>query len=258
MWWADPNWRMTKLFLLALALMVSVMKLIAFLLPATTQTGRPFISWMLLAPDSVVRWRPAVGIRRVLLRILLLLGAVSLSFWVYARLVHAFQIRGILLSYLAVPILLLVVEFIVALTGLIFLPGGRPFPAVHHRPWSARSLADFWGNRWNMWVNDWFRYTIFTRLRRRPVLALFLAFAVSGLMHEWVINLPLYCLTGRVLFGTMMLYFLIQPVGILLERRFLKGHRWLMIMFAWAMVVAPSPLMLNEGMLRVLHLWPKE
>lgn len=50
-------------------------------------------------------------------------------------------------------------------------------PALHRRPWAARSVADFWGSRWNLWFSDWFRYCIFSRLRRRPVFALFLAFA---------------------------------------------------------------------------------
>lgn len=99
---------------------------------------------------------------------------------------------------------------------------------------------------------------IFSRLRRRPVFALFLVFAVSGLMHEWVINVPLYHLTGRMLFGSMMAYFLLQAVGILVERCLLKGHPRLMVMFVWLVVFVPSPLVLNEGLLRVLNLWPEQ
>jgi hypothetical protein len=185
----------------------------------------------------------------------MLSGVVWLSYWIYWQLIHAFQIRGIFLSYLAVPILLLVHELLIALVNLIFLPSGHLLPALHRRPWVARSIADFWGNRWNLWFSDWFRYTIFSRLRRRPIFALFLVFAVSGLMHEWVINVPLYCLTGRILFGTMMIYFLLQAVGILCERHFLKSHPRLMAAFVWLVVFVPSPLVLNEGLLRVLHLW---
>ena len=83
-----------------------------------------------------------------------------------------------------------------------------------------------------------------------------LAFAVSGLLHEWVINVPLYFVTGRVLFGTMMLYFLIQAAGVLIERRFKKHPAW-MRAFTWLVVLAPVPLVLNEGLLRTLHLWPE-
>jgi hypothetical protein len=88
------------------------------------------------------------------------------------------------------------------------------------------------------------------------VFALLLAFAISGLLHEWFINVPLYFVTGRALFGSMMIYFLLQAAGILWERHFLKGHPRLMVAFAWLVVFVPSPLELNEGVLRLLHLWP--
>jgi hypothetical protein len=141
--------------------------------------------------------------------------------------------------------------------NLFLLPCGYLLPALHCRPWAARSIADFWGNRWNLWASDWFRYVIFGRLRRRPMFALFLVFAASGIMHECVINFPLYCVTGRVLFGTMMIYFLLQAVGILVERYFLKGHPRLLMTFVWLVVFVPSPLVLNEGYLRALLLWPE-
>jgi hypothetical protein len=256
MWPDNVNWQMTVLFLLALALLGFAMKLVALLLPTTSQIQRHGISWVLVSPDSVLRSQPAAGARPILLRILILFSAVLLSYWVYWQLVRGFQVRGIFLSYLAVPILLLAGEFLVAVETLFFLPGGLLLPALHRRPWAARSIADFWGNRWNLWFSDWFRYCIFSRLRRRTLFALFLVFAISGLMHEWVTNFTLYHVTGRALFGSMMLYFLLQAAGILAERRFLKGHPRLMTVFVWLVVVVPVPLVLNEGLLRVLHLWP--
>jgi predicted transporter len=116
-------------------------------------------------------------------------------------------------------------------------------------------VGDFWGNRWNLWYSDWSRYAIFRRLRSRPVLALLLAFAISGVLHEWVINVTLYFVTGRALFGTMMMYFLIQGAGVLVERRF-KKHRCFAVVFTWLVVLAPVPLVINEGLLRAMHLWP--
>jgi len=253
----NPDWQMTKLFLLALAVMGLVMKLAALLLPAKGPIERRAMSWVLVSPDSVLRSQRVTSVWPVVLRALLLSGAVVVSYWVYWQLVTRFQLRGILLSYLAGPILLLVMEAFVALESLIFLPSGYLLPALHHRPLAARSVADFWGNRWNRWFNDWFRYVLFGRMRGRPVFALFLIFAVSGLLHEWGINFPFYWLTGKNLLGTMMLYFLLQPAGILIERRFLKGHPRAMVLFAWLMVYVPSPLVLNEAMLRVVHLWPE-
>ena len=256
MWPDNANWQMTVLFLLALATLGFVMKLVALLLPTKGQIQRHGISWVLVSPDSVLRSQPATSVPPVVLRILILSVLLLSSYSVFWQLVSGFQLRGIFLSYLAAPCLFLMSEFLVAVETLLFLPGGRLLPALHRRPWAARSIADFWGNRWNLWFSDWFRYCLFSRLRRRPVFALFLVFAISGLMHEWVTNFTLYHLTGRVLFGSMMIYFLLQAVGIFVERRFLKGHPRLMAVFIWLVVYAPVPLVLNEGLLRVLHLWP--
>jgi hypothetical protein len=137
------------------------------------------------------------------------------------------------------------------------MPTGQLLPPLHCRLWRTRSLADFWGRRWNLWFSDWFRYSILSQLRRRPVLALIVIFAISGVMHEWVINVPLYCLTGAAWFGSMMVYFPLQAVGILVERRFLNGHDSLKVIFAWFVILAPAPLIMNEGLLRTLHLWPE-
>jgi membrane bound O-acyltransferase family protein len=252
----DPNWQMTVFFLLALAVMGFVMKLVALLLPAKREIERRAVSWVLISPDSVLRAQRATGPGPVVPRILMLFAAGLLSYWIYWQLVRGFQIHGILLSYLAVPFLLLIGESLVAIGNLFLLPCGYMLPALHCRPWAARSIADFWGSRWNLWASDWFRYVIFGRLRRRPMFALFLVFAASGVMHECVINVPLYCVTGRILFGTMMAYFLLQAVGILVERHFLNGHPRLMVMFVWLVVFVPLPLVLNEGYLRVLQLWP--
>lgn len=251
----DPNWQMTVFFVLALAVMGFVMKLVASFLPVTIQMERPHLFWLLLSPVSHRRLQPIVTIRKVLLRAALLFGALILSYWIFWWLVRAGLIRGIALSYCAAPVLLLMSETLVAFMTVLWLPSGRLLPSIHNRPWLARSVADFWGNRWNLWFSDWSRHAIFRPLRSRPVFAVILAFAVSGLLHEWVINVPLYFVTGRALFGTMMLYFLFQAAGILVERRF-KRRSTFAVVFTWLVVFAPAPLVINEGLLRTLHLWP--
>jgi len=54
----------------------------------------------------------------------------------------------------------------------------------------------------------------------------------------------------------MMVYFLLQAAGVMVERRFLKGNARAKTLFAWLVVFVPAPLVLNEGLLRTLHLWP--
>lgn len=257
MWPDDPNWQMNRLFVLAVALTLCAMKLIALLLPATHEANQRHLFWLLPSPTSLKRLRPIVTIRQELFRTAVLCGALVLSLWIYARLVHVTHIRGVALSYCAMPVLLLATESFAAVMTVLWLPSGQRLPSLHNRPWLARSVADFWGNRWNLWFSDWCRYAIFQRLRRRPVFALVLAFIVSGLLHEWVINVPLYFASGRALFGTMMLYFLLQAGGVLVERR-CKGRPVCTLAFAWVVVLAPSPLIINEGLLRTLLIWPEQ
>jgi hypothetical protein len=254
---SDLNWQMTGFFLLALALMGFVMKLVALLLPATASSNRAGVFWLLLSPNSLRRLQPAVAPWRVVFQTLLWFGAVLLSYKLYWWLVGVVPIRGLLLSYAALPVLVVMGEFLTALARMLLMPSGQLLPPLHCHLWLTRSLADFWGRRWNLWFSDWFRYSILSRLRRRPVLALIVIFAISGVMHEWVINVPLYYLTGAAGFGSMMIYFPLQAVGILLERRFLKGRNSLKVAFAWLVILAPAPLLMNEGLLRTLHLWPE-
>ena len=68
MWPDDPNWQMTVFFLLALALMGFVMKLVAMLRPAPILQYRPHVFWLLLSPASNRRLRPIESVPGVLLR----------------------------------------------------------------------------------------------------------------------------------------------------------------------------------------------
>jgi len=248
---------MTLLFFLLLAILGFCMKLAVLLLPSRSTTTRwAFILSPFVTPDLLDRWIPASQWRQVYTRFVASTVALIAHYWIYGSLVARFEIRGVLLSYLAVPILLLMGPPLVALVSLIWLPTGRIVPPVHDYPLHSRSLAEFWGRRWNLWFSRWFRLVIFDRMRSRPKLAVILVFLVSGVMHEWVINLPFYLVTGRNLFGSMMIYFLLNGIGVLFENKFLKRRPVARRVFVWTMVVGPVPLMLNEGMLQVLHVWP--
>ena len=144
----------------------------------------------------------------------------------------------------------------IAPVPLLWLPTGWRLPPLVDHPAQTRGVTEFWSRRWNLWFSDWFHHAIFSRMRGHPVWALFTVFAVSGVMHEWVVNVPLYFLTGRICFGSMMIYFLLQPVAILVERRFLARAPIARVALAWLAVVGPVPLLLHEGLLRVLCLWP--
>src|SRR5688572_25429097 len=244
---------MSILLVLAVVLLGFLMKLAALLIPNNSQETRwPFLLSPLPSPNSVGRVQSTALVPH--LRRALLFGIIfGVYYWTYWQVVRHFELKGIVLSYLAAPALWLGGEVVSAVVPL--LANGRLPPTLHNPP-LARSVTEFWGRRWNLWFSDWFRYTIFQPLRRKPILAVILIFFVSGIMHELVVNVTLFFVTGRILFGSMMLYFLLQPIGILVERRFTRSNSPAKILFTWLVVLGPAPLILNEGLLRALQLWP--
>ncbi len=202
------------------------------------------------------RMLPLSAAPALIRRFVVFLGVCICAYWLYWQLLRNVQPPLILLSYLGALILWPVGEALGSLIPFLTMPSGRLLPLPHGAtPPLAKSLSEFWGRRWNVWVSDLFRQTIFRPLQSRPMFALVLVFLISGLLHELAINVPLYIVTGRKLFGTMILYFLLQAIGILIERK--MHNRTARIFLVWLFVFGTVPLMVNEGMLRILHLWPE-
>ncbi len=83
-------------------------------------------------------------------------------------------------------------------------------------PWRARSLANFWGGRWNRAFSYVANRALFRPMTRRFGLAwgTLAGFALSGVAHELVISVP-----ANGGYGLPTMYFLLQGMGVLLERR---------------------------------------
>jgi alginate O-acetyltransferase complex protein AlgI len=88
-------------------------------------------------------------------------------------------------------------------------------PPLMDRPLRSTAVSEFWGRRWNAAFNDLALRLVFRPVARRAGIlsATWLAFAVSGLIHELVISLP----AGGG-FGLPTAYFLTQALGISIER----------------------------------------
>ena len=117
---------------------------------------------------------------------------------------------------------------------------------IHNNPFRSRSLSEFWGLRWNLWIRDWLRTVIGNKDHPRA-LKNFKTFLISGIIHELMINIPFYIYSGQALFGTMTLYFLIQYIGVQVDKqvppRFEKCRRIILYLF----IIVPSPLFVNKG-----------
>jgi alginate O-acetyltransferase complex protein AlgI len=101
------------------------------------------------------------------------------------------------------------------LLSLTWRRAGVKASPLMQNPMATKSLSEFWGGRWNTAFNELaFRY-IYRPVRRRttPAFATLAAFGLSGLVHELVISLP-----ARGGFGLPTTYFMIQGLGMLLER----------------------------------------
>jgi hypothetical protein len=251
----SPNWQVTALYLLALLPWWLVMKCVAFWGAAKSSGDWGLFLSPFPTPASMKRALPLSARPRIFRRFLLALGVCVCAYWLYWHCLRAFGLPPILLSYLGAIILWIVSEALGAAAIFLAIPWGSLLPLPHGAsPPLAKSLSDFWGRRWNVWVSDWFRQIIFSPLQAHPVFALLLVFLVSGVLHEWVINVPLYIVTGKNCLGSMIVYFLLQALGILLERR--TRNRRVRRLLVWFFVFGTAPLIVNEGLLRILQLWP--
>ena len=101
---------------------------------------------------------------------------------------------------------------------------------------TARSLGEFWGRRWNRAFADFAARSIHRPLTPLigPRPALLVVFLASGLGHDLLLSVP----AGGG-YGLCTLYFAVQAVGVLIERR--RRSR----AFAFAVVLLPLPLLFH-------------
>jgi alginate O-acetyltransferase complex protein AlgI len=137
-----------------------------------------------------------------------------------------------------------------AMVRASYLAVGLVVPSFHEVPIASRTLAEFWGDRWNRIVSAWLRTHFFLPLARRGRAGAgsLLAFFMSALLHAY-----LALVVGVAMAAVMGAFFLIQGLLVHLER--VAGiRRWpLAVARVWTVVAlfASSPLFV-EPMLRIV------
>ena len=132
-------------------------------------------------------------------------------------------------------------------SGLVhvgYLAFGVDVPALQRNPIVSRSLAEFWGQRWNRVVSGWLREFVFEPLarRRHPRLGLAAAFGASGALHFWLI---LGLGIGAAV--QMAAYFLVQGAALFVESRLGVRRAPPILGRAWTIAVLLVPLPLIFG-----------
>jgi alginate O-acetyltransferase complex protein AlgI len=127
--------------------------------------------------------------------------------------------------------------------------GGDPLMV---QPLRSRSLGEFWGRRWNTGFATLAHHYVFAPLVRRigATGATLATFFASGLIHDAVISVA-----ARGGYGLPTLYFLIQCLGLLIERtrparRIGLGRGRLGWLFTMLVTIAPLPLLFHAPFAR--------
>lgn len=146
------------------------------------------------------------------------------------------------------PLIYFFTEALGALGQLLFFRH-KTLP-IHRHPAKSISLSDFWGRRWNLWIQDWLRDVTSGLHHRQSKKRILTVFILSGLFHEAMVNLPYWVVYKKSYFGTMMAYFIIQAVALWVDKKMVRhAPRAFRRLYLWLAVVLPSPLFINGSLL---------
>lgn len=123
----------------------------------------------------------------------------------------------LLSGWIGVAGLILMLHFgVLNLIALSWQVAGREAGTLMLAPEASCSLSEFWGRRWNTAFRDFSHQTLFRPLTSRygASVATLAVFVFSGLVHELAISIP-----ARAGYGGSMAYFLLQWLGIVIERK---------------------------------------
>jgi alginate O-acetyltransferase complex protein AlgI len=199
---------------------VSPLRAAAYLLAWPGMEASPFLRATPLAPlprNAFTRESSAAALRTTL-------GVVLL--FVVAR--HA--AHPLLAGWLGMIAIVLMLHFgLFDLVSLAWRKLRIDAPPIMNAPLRSRSIAEFWGRRWNAAFNQLAMRFVFRPVAHRlgPAAATIAAFGASGLVHELVISVP-----ARGGYGLPTAYFLLQGAALLVERRL--GQSWLFTMIVVA------------------------
>jgi hypothetical protein len=127
------------------------------------------------------------------------------------------------------------------LLALFWQANGIDAQPIMSSPILSKRLSEFWGKRWNLGFRQLAHDFIFRPLEKHTSASMagLLVFVVSGLIHDLVISVP-----ARAGYGLPTAYFIVQGLGIMLERSALArriGLKKKLPARTFALVVTAAP-----------------
>lgn len=163
------------------------------------------------------------------------------------------QIHELLAGWGAMFGLLMLFHFgVFHILALVWRQVGRVVRPLMFQPVLARSVNDFWSQRWNLAFRDFANLFVLRPLTRRwnSRIGLWGVFGFSGLVHELAISVP-----ARGGYGLPTLYFIVQGLGVTIERsswgrKYLLAGSWRNWLFAFFVIGPPSWCLFHPPFLR--------
>lgn len=166
--------------------------------------------------------------------------------------------------YLMVSTILLLAFSLILHFGLLSISAGMwRFSGVatyylFKTPAKAKTLNEFWSKRWNLAFSEMTSIAIFRPLKDKTgsAVALLIAFAFSGLLHELALSVSVN--SG---YGLPLLYFIIQGSIVIVEKRLLNRkvsflqNPLLTRLWVFFWLVVPMPLLFHEAFINKV-IWP--
>jgi hypothetical protein len=145
-----------------------------------------------------------------------------------------------------------VVDGTARLLEAIFRAIGYDLGALHDAPILARTVAEFWGRRWNRSVHAWLNEFVFRPVTKRygAATGVLAAFATSAVLHF----VPI-CVAYDAKWGAVMAsFFFIHGVVVVIEAKLgvarwprALGHVWTLSVFAITAPLFVEPLLQSLG-----------
>lgn len=250
-WLAPPEPAIAR-FLIAMSGMLTLFHVVDLTRDRRNLSARDRV-WFTLTPfdtRAIERIRPTFH-PRLVLALLAWTALTTTAFWVHETQLPESGPERLLVRWTTglVGFYSLVEVMGAAMLQGYLLAGMRP-PPLHLTPMLARTVQEFWGERWNLEVRRWLHLHAFMPLarRRKPVVGVLAAFFGSTLLHVWLM-LPS---RGLELAGMWASFFMAQGLIIIVERKLqvAKWRRPFAHVWTKTLLILTSPLFI-EPILRV-------